>query len=118
MQSIIRPDDKGDADDVVISDVTMFRLERMGKGSWWGAAYRGNQRFSFWLSSKSKIEIHYEDELGCGDDSDETAALVTTMRVLDDRGELTIEKLKELGVLKSDAVNTPVAGQTGTGAKG
>lgn len=100
MQSIIRPDDKGDADDVVISDVTMFRLERMDKGAWWGAAYRGDQRFSFWLSSKSKIEIHYEDELECVDDSEETAVLVETMQALDDRGELTVEKLKELGVMK------------------
>jgi hypothetical protein len=52
------------------------------------------------LSSKSRINIHFEDELGCVDDSEETAALVATMRELDERGELTVEKMKELGVLK------------------
>ena len=38
---IIRPDDNGAVDDVVIDNVTLFRMERMDKNLWWLACHFG-----------------------------------------------------------------------------
>ena len=70
MRSVIRPDKMGEPDDIVIDDVTCFRMERMDKGAVWIAAYRGDDRVAFWLSSKTKIRIALnENDLGCADDA-------------------------------------------------
>ena len=68
-RSIIRRDERGDPDDIVIDDVTCFRMERMSQRGWWLAAYRGDERVAFWLSSKKPIAISVEDGFGCVDDS-------------------------------------------------
>lgn len=71
-KTIIRPDDDGAPDDVVIDDVTRFRLERMAAGSWWLACYRGDERLSLFLNSKKRIEcVIAEDGLGCVDDRED-----------------------------------------------
>lgn len=69
-RTIIRPDARGDPDDVVIEDVTCVRMERMDASAWWIAVYRGDQRVAFWLQSHQAIRIGIiEDELGCVDDT-------------------------------------------------
>lgn len=76
-KTIVRPDDRGKPDDIVVDDVSCFRLERMDKGRWWLACYRGDQRICFSLSSKSKIEcVVTEDDFGAEDDSAETDELI------------------------------------------
>lgn len=35
-------DDSGELDDVVVPDVSCFRLERMNTGQWWIGLYRPN----------------------------------------------------------------------------
>jgi hypothetical protein len=56
-------DDAGRLDDVAISDVSMFRLERMDTGTWWVAVYyEDGGRDTFCLHSKKKIDAHHEDE--------------------------------------------------------
>lgn len=68
-KTIIRTE-KGQPDDVVIEDVSYFRLERMNAGHVWIAAYRGGKRVTLGLYSKRKIEIEIiEDDLGCVDDT-------------------------------------------------
>lgn len=58
-------DDKGKLDDIAISDVSMFRMERMDKGAWWIAVYyEDGSRDVFWLRSKSKIEGNLTYEAG------------------------------------------------------
>lgn len=50
-------------DDVVLSDVAMFRLERMDTGAFWIKCYRdGKSDVAFWLRSTRKIDIHHEIE--------------------------------------------------------
>lgn len=69
-KSIIRPDERGEPDDIVIEDATCFRMERMDTGAWWIGVYRGDQRLSLWLRSKKAIRVRLaEDELGCVDDT-------------------------------------------------
>lgn len=59
-------DSNGELDDVAISDVSMFRLERMDKGVWWMCVYyEGGGRDTFWLRSKKKISANHEDERDC-----------------------------------------------------
>jgi hypothetical protein len=52
----IRPDEDG-VDDVVVSNVSMFRMERMDSGSFWLCCYfpddpTGHNRLVFWLNTK------------------------------------------------------------------
>lgn len=69
-KSIIRPNERGEPDDIVIEDATCFRMERMDTGAWWIGVYRDDQRVAFWLRSKKRIRVSYvEDELGCVDDT-------------------------------------------------
>lgn len=69
MRSIIRPDDSGEVDDVVI-DGDLFRMERMDTNCWWVCIYRGEQRVSFFLKARGKITPFLsEDSIGCIDDS-------------------------------------------------
>ena len=75
-KAIVRPDDDGDVDDVVITGDT-FRMERMRKNAWWLAVYRGDQRVCFWLTrekGKGIVTEVTEDELGCVDDSGQAPA--------------------------------------------
>jgi hypothetical protein len=56
---IIRPDDAGLVDDVVIENVTMFRLERMDKNAWWMACYFGDDRICLWAHYSRKDGITF-----------------------------------------------------------
>jgi hypothetical protein len=61
--------DKMGVDDVAI-DATMFRLERMDRNVFWAAAYVGDKRVTFTISSKAAIKVEVvEDDIGCIDDS-------------------------------------------------
>jgi len=73
-KAIIRPDSHGHVDDVVITCDT-FRLERIDKGSWCIAVYRGEERVCFSLtSSKGSIRaIVTEDDFDCVDDTPKKA---------------------------------------------
>lgn len=52
------------ADDIVIDDVNIH-LEDMDGKNWWLGIYRGKKRATFWISSKSKINVRTEEnELG------------------------------------------------------
>lgn len=54
----------GRADDIVIDDVSIH-LEDMDGKSWWLGIYRGKKCATFWIRSKSKIEVSLEEnELG------------------------------------------------------
>jgi hypothetical protein len=55
---------RGDLDDIAISDVTMFRMDRMDSGVFWLRCYRdGKPGVIFWLRSMRKItgEHRYEN---------------------------------------------------------
>jgi hypothetical protein len=55
--------EKGDLDDIVINDVTMFRMERMNGGSFWIRCYRdGKPDVVFWMNSTRKISGHHKIE--------------------------------------------------------
>jgi hypothetical protein len=55
--------EKGDLDDIVVTDVTMFRMERMNSGSFWIKCYRdGKPDVAFWLNSARKITGYHEIE--------------------------------------------------------
>jgi hypothetical protein len=67
----IRPDEKGKVDDVAIH-CDLFRMERMDKGYWWCAVYRGDKRVCFSIYAtvgKDVVVKVIEDEIGCIDDS-------------------------------------------------
>ena len=67
----IRPDDKGEVDDVAI-DGDLFRLERMNTDSWWCCIYRGKNRTAFSIyrprGKKTVVAKLIEDSIGCIDD--------------------------------------------------
>lgn len=49
-------DEDGKLDDVVINDVSMFRMERMDDGLFWIRCYRdGKPDVVFYLSARGKI---------------------------------------------------------------
>lgn len=80
-RAILRPDDKGRPDDIVI-DCTAIHLERMNKGAWYLGVWRGDKVVKFWLQAKNgnRIEVTpYDDELGLEDDSDQTDAQIAAM---------------------------------------
>lgn len=53
----------GAVDDVVISDVKMFRMEQMSSGCIWIALYRdGKPDIVFWLNSSRKITAEIESD--------------------------------------------------------
>lgn len=53
----------GAVDDVVISDVKMFRMERTSSGTIWMALYRdGKPDIVFWLNSSRKITAEIESD--------------------------------------------------------
>lgn len=54
--------DEGGIDDVAISDVTMFRMERMNNGCFWICAYtkENTDGFRFWLNARGKITATQE----------------------------------------------------------
>ena len=65
----IRPDDRGEIDDIAITsdghgrEIEMFRLERMTSGGWWTCVYyKGGGRDFFTLHSKRKIACWHSDE--------------------------------------------------------
>lgn len=63
---IIRCDGNDRPDDIAISNVSLFRLERMDDGHVWVCAYRGAQRVAVGLHSAAPIAITLnEDQLGC-----------------------------------------------------
>lgn len=66
--SVIRLDRRGDPDDIAVSDVRMFRMERMDSGHWWIAVHRGDDELTFWLRSSRPIHVSYDDRIGCIDD--------------------------------------------------
>lgn len=69
MKTILRPDEHGEPDDFVITDVTLFRMERMDDGYWWLAVYRGDERVSVFLSADCPITCNVaEDDLGLVND--------------------------------------------------
>jgi|HubBroStandDraft_1064217.scaffolds.fasta_scaffold61390_4 hypothetical protein len=54
-------DQSGDLDDVVLNDVSVFRMERMDNGLIWIRCYRvGKPDVVFWLGSQSKITGRHE----------------------------------------------------------
>ena len=54
-------DENGDLDDIVIENVTMFRMERMSDNTFWIRCYRDNGKdVVFNLSSKKKIIGNHE----------------------------------------------------------
>lgn len=54
-------DDKGDLDDIVINNVSMFRMERMDDGNFWLRCYcDGKPDVIFSLNSKRKITGRHE----------------------------------------------------------
>lgn len=57
-------DERGNLDDIVVSDVSMFRMERMAAGNFWIRCYReGKPDVVFHLNSARKITgSHYFDE--------------------------------------------------------
>lgn len=63
--NVIRLDRRGEADDIAVSDVRMFRMERMDSGRWWIAVHRGDDTLMFWLNSSRRIAVSYEDGIGC-----------------------------------------------------
>lgn len=69
--AIIRPDSRGEVDDVAI-DGDLFRMERMDRKHWWLCIYRGDQRVAFDLfydkRRRTIIAQVTEDDLGCIDD--------------------------------------------------
>lgn len=53
--------DENGLDDVVVENVSMFRLERMNSGSYWLRCYRdGADDVVFWLNSDQKITGRHE----------------------------------------------------------
>lgn len=65
MEQVERIDytDDGTLDDVTVSNVSMFRLEKMSGTGWWIRVYRdGLDDLVFWLNSSSEITIHIERE--------------------------------------------------------
>lgn len=51
----------GELDDVVVSGVTLFRMEQMHDGCWWIRLYRGDDDdLVFCLNSKQKITATVE----------------------------------------------------------
>jgi hypothetical protein len=55
--------DRGELDDIVVNDVSMFRMERMDSGKFWIRCYRdGKPDVVFWLGSTRKIVGHHEVE--------------------------------------------------------
>jgi len=70
-RSIIRPDERGEPDDIVLDDVTCFRMERMDAGLWWIAAYRGDKRLSLFLRGRGRVAASVaEDDFGCVNDAE------------------------------------------------
>ena len=63
MSDRIDYDQNGDLDDIVVNNVSMFRMERMNDGNFWIRCYRKNQAdVVFSLNSESKIiGSHYFD---------------------------------------------------------
>lgn len=55
----LRPDHRGDLDDVVVKDVEMFRAEMMDRGRLWMCCYlEGHDRVNFWVRAKgSRLEF-------------------------------------------------------------
>lgn len=92
-RAIVRPDRRGEPDDVAI-DGDRVRMERMAPGRWWLAIERGGRRVAFELRAKSRIACELvEDELGCRDDSGdpipaaEVEAIVAKLRMDFERAE-------------------------------
>lgn len=49
-------DEHGDLDDIVVMDVSMFRMERMSDGTFWIKCYRDDKPgIVFWLNSTKRI---------------------------------------------------------------
>lgn len=50
----LRPDERGDLDDVVVTDVSMFRMENMD-GRWWLCCYLAgsDERICWWTTRKT-----------------------------------------------------------------
>jgi len=66
--SILRPDDNGKPDDIVIS-CDLVHIERMDTGEWWIGIYRGKKRVSIFLTSSRAINMGiHEDDFGLKDD--------------------------------------------------
>jgi hypothetical protein len=58
-------------DDVAIDDVQLFRLERMGDGSFWIRCYGKDKDYVFWINADPQGDIivtHEEEEPVMGDD--------------------------------------------------
>lgn len=56
-------DEQGDLDDIVIRNVSMFRMERMDGGCFWIRCYcDGKPDVIFWLNSEAKITGRHETE--------------------------------------------------------
>lgn len=56
-------DKRSDLDDIVVNDVTVFRMERMDSGVFWLRCYRdGKPDVVFWLRSARKISGRHEFE--------------------------------------------------------
>ena len=71
-KTVVRPDARGEPDDIVVEDVSLFRIERMDAGRVWLACYRGDRRIVFWLTARTPIAITVgEDDLGARDDADQ-----------------------------------------------
>ena len=59
----LRPDDKGELDDVVIRTPTLVRIERMDRGHWWMRVdVAGEESVVFNFHSKGTIRGYAERE--------------------------------------------------------
>jgi len=57
----LRPDDKGELDDVVIRTPTMVRIERMDRGHWWARVeVAGEPAVVFNFHSDTEIRAYAE----------------------------------------------------------
>lgn len=55
-------DSNGDLDDIALSDVTLFRMERMSTNTFWLRVYRKNGRdVVFWLGAEPNTNPHPRD---------------------------------------------------------
>jgi hypothetical protein len=54
-------DERGDLDDIVVNDVSLFRMERMADDTFWIRCYcDGKPDIVFWLNSERKIIGRHE----------------------------------------------------------
>jgi hypothetical protein len=79
-KTIVRPDDDGTPDDIVIDDVKLFRMERMDDNAWWIGLYFEDtpsgapDRICFWVGAKrAKVDVSVTEESHARPITDDTS---------------------------------------------